>query len=530
MDNAETKEVSTPSPDHDILVIMEGIEKRFPGVHAISNGQFELRAGEVHALLGENGAGKSTLMKVLAGVYTKDEGKIIYKGKEVEIPSPRQAQQLGINIIHQELNLMPHLTVAQNIFIGREPRKRFGILDDQLINEKALEIFKTLHITLDPRTKVADLTVAMQQMVEIAKALSMGFDVLIMDEPTAALTDTEILELFRIIRDLRSKGIGIVYISHRLEEIKQISDRVTVMRDGHFIDTVNANEVTMDRIINLMVGRTIYEGAPELPETASLEVVLEVEHLNRGRSVRDVSFNLRRGEILGFAGLVGAGRTEVARAIFGADRPQSGSIKVHGKPVHIHSPKDAVRAGIGYLSEDRKRFGLALGMDVETNVVLASLQKFLKLIGWVDVSETRQTADHYVKALSIKTPSLQQKVKNLSGGNQQKVIIGKWLTANTDILIFDEPTRGIDVGAKSEVYRLLNDLALQGKGIIMISSELPEVMRMSHRIVVMCEGRITGELLSGEATQEKIMALATQRGDITATGPASPGVPVAARS
>ena len=536
MDSAEKKEVTTATGrvpdagDPELLVIMEGIEKRFPGVHAISNGQFDLRAGEVHALLGENGAGKSTLMKVLAGVYTKDAGRILLKGKEVEIHSPRAAQQLGINIIHQELNLMPHLTVAQNIFIGREPRNRFGILDEKAINEQAMKLFETLRIKLDPRTKVADLTVAMQQMVEIAKALSMGFEVLIMDEPTAALTDTEILELFRIIRELRSKGVGIVYISHRLEEIKQISDRVTVMRDGHFIDTVNASEVTMDKIINLMVGRTIYEGAPELPENAATDIVMEVHHLNRGHSVRDVSFRLKRGEILGFAGLVGAGRTEVARAIFGADRPQSGTIQVHGKQVNIHSPRDAVRAGIGYLSEDRKRFGLALGMDVETNLVLATLQRFLRLLGWLDVSKTHETADHYVKALSIKTPGLQQKVRNLSGGNQQKVIIGKWLTANTDILIFDEPTRGIDVGAKSEIYRLLNDLAQQGKGIIMISSELPEVLRMSHRIVVMCEGRITGELPSEEATQEKIMALATQRVTVVAADAAGSGAQAQALS
>jgi ribose transport system ATP-binding protein len=535
MDNAEKREATTATGaqnagNPELLVIMEGIEKRFPGVHAISNGQFDLRAGEVHALLGENGAGKSTLMKVLAGVYMKDAGRILVKGKEVEIHSPRAAQQLGINIIHQELNLMPHLTVAQNIFIGREPRNRFGILDEKAINEPAAKLFEALRIKLDPRTKVADLTVAMQQMVEIAKALSMGFEVLIMDEPTAALTDTEILELFRIIRELRGKGVGIVYISHRLEEIKQISDRVTVMRDGHFIATVNASEVTMDRIINLMVGRTIYEGAPELPENAGTDIVMEVQNLNRGRSVRDVSFKLKRGEILGFAGLVGAGRTEVARAIFGADRPQSGSIKVHGKQVTIHSPRDAVHAGIGYLSEDRKRFGLALGMDVETNLVLATLQRFLRLLGWLDVSKTRETAEHYVKALSIKTPGLQQKVRNLSGGNQQKVIIGKWLTANTDILIFDEPTRGIDVGAKSEIYRLLNDLAQQGKGIIMISSELPEVLRMSHRIVVMCEGRITGELLSGEATQEKIMALATQRGTVVTSDAAGPGLQAQALS
>jgi ribose transport system ATP-binding protein len=353
--------------------------------------------------------------------------------------------------------------------------------------------------------------------------------VLIMDEPTAALTESEINELIRIIRQLRDRGVGIVYISHRLEEIKVISDRVTVMRDGHYIDTVTTADVTMDRIINMMVGRTIYEATPELPEAPSRDVLLEVRGLNRGRAVRDVNFKLYRGEILGFAGLVGAGRTEVARAIFGADRASANAILVHGKPAHIRTPSDAVRAGIAYLSEDRKRYGLALGMDVETNIVLATFRRFLRWLGWVDTSETQQTASRFVKTLDIRTPSLQQQVKNLSGGNQQKVIIGKWLTANTDILIFDEPTRGIDVGAKSEIYRLLNELAHQGKGIIMISSELPEILRMSHRIVVMCEGRITGELSSQEATQEKIMVLATERGDITSTDTGS-GVPVPAGS
>jgi ribose transport system ATP-binding protein len=528
LDNRELT-AEQKSPAGIPLVLMEGIEKTFPGVHAISNGYFELRPGEVHALLGENGAGKSTLMKVLAGVYTKDAGRIFYKGREIEIHSPRAAQDLGISLIHQELNLMPHLTVADNIFIGREPRRGFGILDDRATNEKAQQLFDNLHIRLDPRAKVADLTVAMQQMVEIAKALSFGFEVLIMDEPTAALTESEINELFRIIRQLRDRGVGIVYISHRLEEIKVISDRVTVMRDGHYIDTVTTADVTMDRIINMMVGRTIYEATPELPEAPSRDVLLEVRGLNRGRAVRDVNFKLYRGEILGFAGLVGAGRTEVARAIFGADRASANAILVHGKPAHIRTPSDAVRAGIAYLSEDRKRYGLALGMDVETNIVLATFRRFLRWLGWVDTSETQQTASRFVKTLDIRTPSLQQQVKNLSGGNQQKVIIGKWLTANTDILIFDEPTRGIDVGAKSEIYRLLNELAHQGKGIIMISSELPEILRMSHRIVVMCEGRITGELSSQEATQEKIMVLATERGDITSTDTGS-GVPVPAGS
>lgn len=498
---------------NEVLVLMEGIEKTFPGVHALSECQFELRAGEVHALVGENGAGKSTLMKVLTGVYTKDAGRIFYKGKEVEISGPRAAQELGISIIYQEFNLMPHLTVAQNIFIGREPRKGIKfILNEKEINQKAKELFAMMHLDLDPRTRVSELTVAKQQMVEIAKALSYNSEVLIMDEPTSALSEAEIQELFRIIRRLRDKDVGIIYISHRMEELKQISDRVTVMRDGRYIDTVRTKDVTIDRIISMMVGREIYETSRANPETTSREVVLEVKNLNRGRVIKNVSFNLKKGEILGFAGLMGAGRTEVARAIFGADPIDSGEIYVKGKKINIKSPSDAVKSGIGYLSEDRKRYGLTLGMDVEANIVLATFEKFLGFLGWVNRTKTRAEAQLRVDELRIKTPSLQQKVKYLSGGNQQKVVIGKWLARDCEILIFDEPTRGIDVGAKSEIYKLLNDLAESGKSIIMISSELPEILRMSHRIVVMCEGRITGELGAEEATQERIMQYATNRG------------------
>ncbi len=493
------------------LILMEGIDKSFPGVHALDHCRFDLYAGEVHALVGENGAGKSTLMKILSGIYKKDAGRILYKGKEVEIPSPKAAQQLGISIIHQELNLMPHLTVAQNIFIGREPRKAGLILDETAINKQAQRLFDMMKLNLDPGKKVAELTVAMQQMVEIAKALSFKSEVLIMDEPTAALTDTEIEELFNITRQLRDNGVGIVHISHRLEELKKITDRVTVMRDGRYIDTVQTEEATIDQIISMMVGRTIFDATPELPDDPNQDVALEVKNLNKGAVLKDVNFTLKKGEILGFAGLVGAGRTEVARAIFGADPIDSGEIYINGQLTSINSPRDAVQYGIGYLSEDRKYFGLALGLDVETNIVLASLNKFLKLGGWVDNVKTRASAQHFSDALNIKTPSLQQKIKNLSGGNQQKVVIAKWLTADTNILIFDEPTRGIDVGAKSEIYKLLNDLARQGKAIIMISSELPEILRMSHRIVVMCEGRVTGELSAAEATQEKIMRFATMR-------------------
>lgn len=495
-----------------LLVSMQGIEKRFPGVHALDNCQFELRPGEIHALVGENGAGKSTLMKILSGIYHKDAGEIRYRGEAVEIPNPRAAQDLGICIIHQELNLMSHLTLAQNIFIGREPRGRFGFtLNEGQINRQTEELFANMRLRLNPRTKVSELSIARQQMVEIAKALSFNSQVLIMDEPTAALTDAEIEDLFVIIRELRANGVGIVYISHRLEELKQISDRITVMRDGRYIDTVDTDKATLGQIISMMVGRTIYESSPELPENPSQEVVLEARNLNRGTILRDVSFQLKKGEILGFAGLMGAGRTEVARAIFGADPIDSGEIWIKGRQVPIKTPQDAVRHGIGYLSEDRKQLGLAQGMDIQTNIVLAAFEKFLNNRIFVNAGQIRKTAQKHVESLSIKTPSVQQMVRNLSGGNQQKVVIGKWLTADTEILIFDEPTRGIDVGAKSEIYKLLNSLAQQGKAIIMISSELPEILRMSHRIIVMCEGRITGEIPAQEATQELIMTYATMR-------------------
>ena len=501
-----------PGAVGDLLVEMDGISKDFPGVHALKECRFDLHRGEVHALVGENGAGKSTLMKILAGVYRRDAGRIRLNGVDVEIPTPRAAQLLGVSIIHQELSLMPNLTAAQNIFIGREPRRRLPfVLDEHALNEHARRLFEGLHIKIEPETKVAKLAVAQQQMVEIAKALSHRAEVVIMDEPTAALTETEIDELFRIIRKLRDDGVGVVHISHRLEELKRISDRVTVMRDGQYVATVDTKDATIDQIIRMMVGRTIYEAAPEIPEVVDPNVVLEVQGLSRGRTVRNVSFSLRRGEILGFAGLVGAGRTEVARAVFGADRPDTADIRVHGKAARINSPGDAVRQGIGYLSEDRKRYGLALGMDVEANIVLATLRKFLRSFGRVDVRRTHAAAQQLVERLAIKTPSLRQKVRNLSGGTQQKVVVAKWLTANTEILIFDEPTRGIDVGAKSEIYHLLNELAHQGKAIIMISSELPEILRMSHRIVVMCEGRITGELSGRDATQEQIMTYATMR-------------------
>lgn len=492
------------------LVRMQSIDKHFPGVHALKEVGFDLRAGEVHALMGENGAGKSTLMKILSGVYQPDGGVILIDGRPVSLPGPRAAQAQGISIIHQELALMRHLTVAQNIFIGREPRLSFGRLDEAKLNADATAIFAGMNIRMDPRQPVEGLTIARQQMVEIAKALSYRSRILIMDEPTAALNDAEIAELFTIIRRLRAEGVGIVYISHKMDEIKRIADRVTVMRDGAYVGTVAAADTPIGTIISMMVGRALTDDEVVIPDLSAAPVALEVRGLRRGRAVRDVAFTLKRGEILGFAGLMGAGRTEVARAIFGADPRDGGEVFVHGKPTRITSPQEAVRAGIGYLSEDRKHFGLALPMDVRANVTLASVGRFADRIGRLNEGAMGQVARDYIARLGVRTPSDRQEVRLLSGGNQQKVVIAKWLLRDCDILIFDEPTRGIDVGAKAEIYRLLNELAAAGKAIIVISSELPEVLRLSHRIAVMCEGRLTGILPAG-ARQEEIMALATKR-------------------
>ncbi len=492
------------------ILAMEGIEKRFPGVHALKQCRFDLRSGEVHALVGENGAGKSTMMKILTGVYSRDGGTIVYNDQSIEPSNPKETQDMGICIVHQELNLMPDLTVAQNIFVGREPKMLGGLLiDEGKLRKDTEELFKMMNLNIDPTEKTANLSVAKQQMVEIAKALSFDSKILIMDEPTASLTDSEIVELFRIINDLREKGVGIVYISHRMDEIKQISDRVTVMRDGEYIDTVDAKTTSIDEIISLMVGRTIFEPPKEQSCCTSDEVVLEVKNLNAGKAVKDVSFQLKKGEILGFAGLMGAGRTEVARAIFGADPIDSGEIYIKGKKVSIKNPQDAVKCGIGYLSEDRKRYGAVLDMSVADNTVMASLEKYTK--GLINDAKIAKVASEYIDILKTKTPSTSQKVRNLSGGNQQKVIIAKWLVCDSEIIIFDEPTRGIDIGAKSEIYKLMTELAEAGKSIIMISSELPEVLRMSDRIVVMCEGRKTGEIDIAEASQEKILQYATMR-------------------
>ncbi len=497
-----------PSP----IITVAGVSKAFPGVRALNDVRFELMPGEVHALMGENGAGKSTLMKILAGVYEKDAGTIVYNGQDVHFTNPRDAQAAGIGIIHQELQLMNHLTVAQNIFIGREPKRAFGLLlDEDKLNRQAAALLEHMGLKLDPRTNVGSLTVAKQQMVEIAKSLSYNSRVLIMDEPTAALNNAEIAELFKMIRELTARSVGVVYISHKIDELKQISDRVTVLRDGDYVGTVPTATTSIDTIISMMVGRTLTDVSRDGTRAFSREVALEVRSLNCAPLVKNVSFALRRGEILGFAGLMGAGRTEVARAIFGADKVQSGDILVMGRKISIRTPKQAVAAGIGYLSEDRKRFGLAVGMDVAANTVMANLEKYLWLRIFLRKRAIAEDVEKFVKLLGIRTPSIDQEVRLLSGGNQQKVVIAKWLDRDCDILFFDEPTRGIDVGAKAEIHRLLKRLADQGKSIVMISSELPEILRMSDRIIVMCEGRITGELSPEEATQERVMQLATQR-------------------
>ena len=492
------------------ILSMQRIDKRFTGVHALRQVDFDLDEAEIHALVGENGAGKSTLMKVLIGINPKDSGEIHYLNHTFNPRSPKHALEMGIGIIHQELNMMYHLTVAQNIFIGRESTRLNGILlDKREQTRRAEELFHRLKMNIDPNEPLGRLSVGKQQMVEIAKAVSHRLRILILDEPTAALTDAEIDELFAIMRDLARRGVGMIHISHRLDEIHRIADRVTVLRDGERVDTKPTSEVTKQQIINMMVGRVIYEQPKthgSVPPNAP--VVLRVNRLNAGRLVRDVSFDLRQGEILGIAGLMGSGRTETARAIFGADEVQSGSIEIRGRRVSIRSPEDAVQHGIGYLSEDRKRFGLAVNLSVRDNLALATYNRFQRGL-FINAKKVRKATEDYVRRLNIKTPSLEQLLRNLSGGNQQKVVVAKWLIRNCDILIFDEPTRGIDVGAKSEIYTLMNELTHEGKSIIMISSELPEILRMSDRIVVMSEGRLTGELPIEEASQEAIMQYAT---------------------
>ncbi|PID97469.1 MAG: D-xylose ABC transporter ATP-binding protein [Actinobacteria bacterium] len=491
------------------LLDLKGISKTFPGVKALSDVNIDLRAGEVLGLCGENGAGKSTLMKILTGIYTADPGGEIWlEGKKVDVRDPNHARDLGLSIIHQELNIIPDLTVAQNLYIGRPGSTKGGYISDNELVDRATKLFDRLGMNIDPSAYCRDLSVARLQMVEIARALSYDARILVMDEPTAALTTQETETLFGLIRDFVSPTTGLIYISHRMPEIEEITDRVSVLRDGEYVGTVDTREVEIREIISMMVGREVAADARPTNPPLSDEVVLKVDGLSTRKLLKDISFDVRKGEILGFAGLMGAGRTEVARCIFGADPRVSGTIEIHGQKKRISTCRDAVRAGIGYLSEDRKRYGLLLDQDIKFNTILSTMEAFTTG-GVINDQLVRTITQEYTDKLRTRTPHIDQRLSNLSGGNQQKVVIAKWLIRDTEVLIFDEPTRGIDVGAKEEIYELLENLAAQGKAIIMISSELPEILRLSHRIAVMAHGRIIGTLTNEEATQEKIMELAT---------------------
>lgn len=497
--------------EQGLILRMENISKAFPGVQALSNVDLELGAGEVLALVGENGAGKSTLMKILSGAYRKDAGRIFVNGQEVEIRSPYHAQQMGIAIIYQEFNLAPNQSAAANIFIAREPR-RSGLghlfVDRGRMEREAQKYLDMVGAHVAARTLVRDLSVAEQQMVEIAKALAVDARIIIMDEPTSALGEDEVETLFEIIRTLKERGIGVIFITHRLDEVFRIADRVVVLRDGMRVGCLSINEATPDKLIQLMVGREV----KDLFHKEEAEIgapLLEVRGLTRHGVVENVSFALRRGEILGFAGLVGAGRTETARLLFGADPKDAGEIYIEGKRIQIESPIDALKAGIGFVPEDRSKQGLVLRSSVLENIALPTLDRYTRLGTWLDHLRLRKTAQQYVDKLNIRTPSLEQKAMFLSGGNQQKTVVAKWLASQPRVLIMDEPTRGIDVGAKAEVHALISQLAQAGLGIIMISSELPEIMGMSDRILVMSEGRVAAILDRAEATQETIMAYAS---------------------
>ena len=492
---------------NEIIVSMENICKTFPGVKALDHVKFELRSGEVMALLGENGAGKSTLMKVLSGVYTRDEGSLKIFGKEYGDLTPKQAQEVGVAIIHQELNMCRHLSVAENMFLGREIKGRFA-LNNAKMEQEAKRILDDLKIGIDPKETVGELPVSKQQMVEIAKALSINAKILIMDEPTSSLTAREIEDLFRIIKKLKSEGKGIVYISHRLEELQHIVDRVTIMRDGQYITSMNFGDVNMEQIISYMVGREIKEKFPRV-ECKKGKKVFEVKNLNAGRMVRDINFSVYEGEIVGFAGLMGAGRTETTRAIFGVDPKESGDIYVDDKQLEVKCPMDAIRNGVVLAPEDRKKDGLCTKLSIRHNLTLPNLDIVCNKLGVVDSKKEEALCEKAVADLKIKTPSVDVDSGNLSGGNQQKVVVGKWLARNSRVVIFDEPTRGIDVGAKVEIYNLMNELKKQGIAVMFVSSEMPEVMGIADRIVVMCDGRITGEVMARETTQNEILTLAT---------------------
>ncbi|NJQ15462.1 sugar ABC transporter ATP-binding protein [Streptomyces bohaiensis] len=498
---------------HDEVLRVEGVRKCFPGVVALDSVDFDLRRGEVHALLGENGAGKSTLIKVLAGAHRPDAGRLVVDGREVRPENTRDSEQLGIATIHQEFTLVPELTVAENIFLGRQPR-RFGLIDRARMENAAAGLLARVGLAVSPRARVGGLGVARLQMVEIAKALSLDARVLVMDEPTAVLTAGEVDTLFALVRRLRAEGVGIVFITHHLEEIAALADRVTVMRDGRTVGQAPAS-APEDELVRLMVGRDIEQ---QYPREAAVpgETLLAVRSLSRAGAFDDVTFEVRAGEVVGLAGLVGAGRTEVARAVFGADPYDAGEVAVAGRPLRGGDVVAALRAGLGLVPEDRKGQGLMLDASVQDNLSLVALRSATRG-GLVDTAASREAAGRVARQLGVRMSGPDQPVRTLSGGNQQKVVIGKWLMADVRVLVLDEPTRGVDVGAKVEIYRLVNELTAAGHAVLMISSDLPEVLGMSDRVLVMAQGRITGELAGDEATQDAVMALAL------ATGPPGPG-------
>lgn len=511
-DTATLERPPAPRPTEAAAPLLEirGIRKAFPGVLALDNVSFTLKAGTVHALMGENGAGKSTLMKIIAGVYVPDQGEIRLNGRPVKMTTPIDALSHGIAMIHQELNLMPHMTVAENVWITREPRNKLGFVDHAELNRRTRELFQQLNIDIDPRVEIQTLSVASRQMVEIAKAVSYDSDVLIMDEPTSALTEKEVDHLFAIIRHLRAQGKGIVYITHKMNELFEIADEFSVFRDGKYIATSAAADVTRDDIIRMMVGREITQMFPK--QTVPIgEVVLSVRNLTLEGVFHDVSFDIRAGEILGLAGLVGSGRSNVAETLFGVTPATSGTIAIDGQQIVIDSPAKAMAAGMAFLTEDRKDTGCFLCLDIQDNMELAVLsQRYVNRLGFVQRGQLAEDCRKMSARLRVKTPNMQETIQNLSGGNQQKVLVGRWLLTNPRILILDEPTRGIDVGAKAEIHRLVSELAGQGVAILMISSEMPEVLGMSDRVAVMHEGHLTGILDRSEADQVRIMDLAAK--------------------
>ena len=486
-----------------ILLEMKGIGKSFPGVKALEGVNLAVREGQVHALLGENGAGKSTLIKILSGAYSKDEGEILWEGQPVDIKGPQDAQQLGISTIYQEFNLAPHLTIAENIFLGHLPKKG-PLVDWTTARKRSEEILDSLGVSLSVDTTTSTLSVAEQQLVEIAKALNRKTRILIMDEPSAVLGEKDLEKLFEVVRSLQAQGIGIIYISHRLKEIFELADQVTVLKDGRYVDTRNVSDVSMDDLVRLMIGRDLQDVYPTRTPKFG-EVLLEVKNISRPKILHDISFQLRAGEIVGFSGITGSGRTELARVIFGADPYASGEMQLYGEPYQVRSPGDAISHGVALVTEDRKGQGLLLKLPVTYNTTISGLNRLTTQFGVIKLGEELELVKDMIKQLSIKTPGPNFQVVNMSGGNQQKVVLARWLSVGVRVFIMDEPTRGIDVGSKSEIYQIMADLAEQGVGIIMISSELPEVLGMSDRIMVMREGRLVKELSRAEASEEAVM-------------------------